>query len=97
MSDIQRLIFEMNERPQDFVLRDNDILIHKPSEQQIWVYLRDYRLYRPYRIDFTFLDRRRFGIAFGRWRRACRAEQRHWLRNWLCEQTTEPMKATVRG
>lgn len=93
-SDIQRLIFEVRNRPQDFVIRNGCVLIHKPTGQSIWTHMKHYRLYEPYEINFTFMDRRRFHRAFKWWMREARKEQRLWLRNWLCEPTTPKIKTT---
>lgn len=87
-SDVQKLIFEMRNRPQDFALRGDSVLVHKPTRQEIWLHMKHYRLYRPYEISFTFMDRRRFHRAYLQWRRGARTEQRLWLRHWLCEPTS---------
>lgn len=97
MSDIKRLLFEIYNRPQDFVLKSDCVLQHIPSGQEVWFYMGTAKLWRPYKIEFTFWDRRRCYRAIKWWMRGARKEQRAWLRNWLCEPTTERIKVMERA
>lgn len=96
-SDIQKLIFEMQNRPEDFYFPSECRFAHRPSGQHIWIAngRAFYKLYAPYEIKFTFADRWRFHRAFKRFKRARRQGEREWLRFWLCEPTKAPIKVVV--
>lgn len=78
-SPIVKLLFEMRERPQDFVLGQHT-LTHTPSGQEFWVGngLGHYGLWRPAEVTFCAADRLLFHRAFIRWRD-------DWLRAVICE------------
>ena len=95
-SDIQRLTFELSNRPQDFELSNSRCrLIHKPSKQHIWVASgRAYcKLYEPYEIKFTLIDKFRFWSVYKVWAKGLREAERKWLRGQLCEPQAPKLKA----
>lgn len=94
MSDIRRLLFEMEEHPEDF--KEGEFrLTHKPTGQEFWVAngFFFYGTMEPNNIGFTFADKIRFGIALLKWRYklgATRPQQRdkdrQWLRQHVCKK-----------
>jgi hypothetical protein len=96
MSDIQKLLFEMKNRPQDFAFNAH-CFVHTPTGQEIWVCngLWSYELYKPHAIRFSLLDKIEFHVALKVFRRAQRVAERSWLRSWLCEPTRAPIKMKV--
>lgn len=95
MTDIAKLLFEMRERPQDFVVNEYNFM-HLPSGQEFWISngFWFYGMDKPHRIKFTIADKMRFSFAFRRYRRAQRHGECAWLRSWLCESSA-PAKIKV--
>ena len=82
-SQIEALLDEMKERPENFVEFTSSTLEHKPSGQLFWVAngLLFYGVYRP-TVTFTFADKLRFHFAL-------REMRKQWLRDNLCRAKEE--------
>lgn len=90
MSDIRRLLFEMEEHPEDFECGDFKFK-HKPSGHEIWIAngFWFYGLKSPRDISFSLADKFRFGVAFFKWSMNQPAESvsgRRWLRQHVCKK-----------
>jgi hypothetical protein len=69
-TEIGELLFELSNRPQDFVIKPNNlVLVHKPTGVEIWIQLSP-ELYAPVRASFNWLDRRRVKRIVRVWQEA---------------------------